>query len=1551
MILRWIYHTWNFLLKFLGYLILLILIFAGLTLAIIQMPQSKDYFKSQIESSFHTHYAGTVSIESMQGFIPFRTQLNNVAFHDYEKPEEHVLSAEALFLSIDIWQLIQGNINITSLEFHRPDLSLKKDEQTLNIQKIFTRTSPRTTPDNSSNVANRFSIFAPEIKISNGRFEVDKSVQLLPASDITYPVLVSEMQAEFFLESIRNQQFIDIVNFTAFTNVEDIEELSISGQLFNDGTFLELNGLNINTNSTTIRLSAEASPFDIFEANVADQLQKATFQLDIQRIFVQSSLIQKFTDRLNFITKPLDFEGFVEGDLDSLWIDNLQISNGSSYLLADGRLSQLRTSDFQYEFSVNNLVLDLDDIRNKMPEQYAEIYSLDAYGPPTFRGVVAGTLDSVLTDIDLETNLGNSNLNGNITFSGRPVYDFALQMDSLDLSPLVMNSTGSTLLNGRLFSSGSGFDATAELKSSFNFPGSIIYGRTFEELNSEIEYTNQNGSYSIRLRNNNTEGTATGTFSTAGQNQFSIEAVVQNLNLVDYFDDTPYSSTDFSGIVSANVAGKNVEDLFGRLSIQMDEASIDGDTLRPHQVYMDLNEATDGNSRSLRLTSSFLNLNMNGSLYPQKLINASRYWYQYLNERVNDELFFSNKLPAIQGVNRKSASIFSDEPIDLSVQFSARDLNLLKAYIPNMPELQSSASFTLNMNATPEAFSANGTFFDDSLRVNQSYFKELGINFTSVVDYGETLKSSALADLQINSPDILLNSEYNISDASVNLSLRDSILTARYHVDNALENLSFHIDSETIWQKDRLSTTIDSLSAGSSAYRWNSVGKPVISFNREGTLTLDQLVVESQEDYFEVDGTFSNTIEDSVRYNIRNFKLGRVSELIGGRIQFEGVVNGEFTTRALTQVPSIQGDLSVTGGRLNNRVVGDVSLRSRFNPDEERFDTEVHVYTDPEKYSDYIANNNGVGHDLFFEGYFRTPENDDDETDMIYFDADFREIDMWIVTAIVPNIINQMEGRATGSGFFKVNPDGYDFEANFEVENVSGVPAFTNVPYTLGGNLIFNRSDGLLFNQINLADGRGGTGILTGQVDLDDFGPMNYLDLRMELNNLRFMNNIQDPNVPFFADLSGSGVAVLDGTSISPRLRSLTPINLSSNSNISIPLQEETELEQDRRFIQFVDSFEELRPIRMRSGQAGNGSEEEEDIDLTFVELFNMNLQFVANNPIGVQLIFDPVTNDILSTTGTGQITLILEDQDVSMYGRFNISGGEYQFVGGDIFTRRFEIQDGGTISWQGDLTDANLDVTASYRARPDISTLLPAGTSFQRIPVELILQIGGTISELANEFFFQLPSGIEGTQDPTVTAQINRINQNEDEKVLQAFGILLTGNFVPSDDLQNPEFGNVTGTNALVNPLLSSQIISPLLSNQINSLLRSDITFDVDFNLNAFNEVDLGVALRLFNDRIILRREGQITGESEVGDLGATYRINRTFSVTAFHRQNITLSNRSETESRQTQEMNGVGLEAQFQFNTWQNLKNRIANSFRNLFGIKEKESEVEEDQSLAEN
>ncbi|MEX0894680.1 MAG: hypothetical protein WDZ36_02885, partial [Balneolaceae bacterium] len=306
------------------------------------------------------------------------------------------------------------------------------------------------------------------------------------------------------------------------------------------------------------------------------------------------------------------------------------------------------------------------------------------------------------------------------------------------------------------------------------------------------------------------------------------------------------------------------------------------------------------------------------------------------------------------------------------------------------------------------------------------------------------------------------------------------------------------------------------------------------------------------------------------------------------------------------------------------------------------------------------------------------------------------------------------------------------------------------------------------------------------------------------------------------------------------------------------------------------------------------------------------------------------------------------------------IMSGEYQFVAGDIISRRFLLQQGGSIIWEGDPNNARLDVNATYRARPDLSSLIATTTGGgieggQRFPIDLVLNIGGTLGSLENDFYFNIPSSIEGTLDPTLTTQINALNRNNDEKIIQATSILLTGNFIPSSTATSDGGTgqalrqSLAGSGSMVvNPLISSQIINPLLSDQINSLLRSDMALDIDFNLTPYNQIDLGVALRLYDDRLILRREGQITGtQSDIGDLGATYRINRTFALTAFHRQDPTLANTSGTDTRQVQEMNGVGVEAQVQFNSWKEFRRRIGNTLKRLFGIKKSENSGDKDEN----
>src|SRR5690625_3132204 len=129
---------------------------------------------------------------------------------------------------------------------------------------------------------------------------------------------------------------------------------------------------------------------------------------------------------------------------------------------------------------------------------------------------------------------------------------------------------------------------------------------------------------------------------------------------------------------------------------------------------------------------------------------------------------------------------------------------------------------------------------------------------------------------------------------------------------------------------------------------------------------------------------------------------------------------------------------------------------------------------------------------------------------------------------------------------------------------------------------------------------------------------------------------------------------------------------------------------------------------------------------MSFIDHFDLNLQFNADNDVAVDLIFDPVTGEELKSRGMGQMRITMQDQDVQMFGRYQIADGSYQFVTGEIISRRLDLQPGGTIVWEGPPDNARLDISAVYHARPNISTLAAAAPAesqsqtSQQIPVDL---------------------------------------------------------------------------------------------------------------------------------------------------------------------------------------------------------------------------------------
>ncbi len=1548
MTLRWLHKSWVYFWNSIGLLLATVIVISGVLYGVLQLPVTKNLLAEEIEKQFNTDRQAFLEVNKLSGHIPFSFALEDIQLFADSSRSRSILSVDSMQAGLDLRGWFSNQIIVPSIEVYNPRLSLDFNE---NLGSSFSKTRVQETQNqntDSTESGSNIGLLFPRILVEKGSLILSNIPNQDSLFATTSELTFNDIDLETFLEFNTSQRFLDIEKLAFSINDLNIDRVNMFGQVFNDDRFLEFNAVNISTKNNAIRFSAEVDGVDFTKQDIKEQLKAAEFSITINELISYPRNLQKIIPEFPLFEEQIYSRLEAEGNIDSLTIESLYLLVGNSEVEAFGginfgeefELERFSTGIESSKFDSTNLKTWFDALDENQIQAIVESeFSGDIYGNKSKQ---SGEFEIQSPRGDIRAEFSKSDID-----SAR--YSLFAEISRLDIGDLFSPNISTTSLNGSLSMMTSSFKPTEAIGyTELELQQGLFNAYEFDSLSFAADWNDGRiiPEYQIISEQGFIDGSGDVILSDSVTN-ISIDGQARQLDIKGLSNATNLSKALVDLNYNLRINGAGLNDAFGQLTIDLPKTIIEGDTLEVHQIYADFN-STINRGKRFRLTSTPLDVSIDGNFEPNDVITLLNFWADNLNTKVDEEFFFS---PSNSAQTLKIDSLNAA----LEMNFNLKNYALLKSYLPNLPDLESNLSGTSNFNMNNESILFTGTILDSSFVYQEYIVDSVAVQFTGSFRANESLKSFSGFQLRANTANF--SSEFIETGATdLSIELNDDSIFIQQRITDIAESNDFYVNSFANLSDSTLTFVIDSLSMGNENYQWKSTGTPSLTYNKSDRLEFQDFEFRNGEESLNFEGVFSNQVSDSVNYNIRNVDLARISELINGRINFSGILDAEFTTKSLTRIPSIQGSLGVDAFSIDDRVLGDVGISSLFNSDFNRFDTRITISTDSTKYPDYFTRTERRGQNIAFDGYVYAPEDGAFAMadSLFYFDLNFESIDLWVLPFIAPRVFTEMSGVASGGGAIWGNLEDFDFSVNYDIGMDDAVffrPRFLDTYYFGIGNITLNRQDGLIFNDLFIIDPSGGSANLNGTYDLGQFDKIHEMDLTLVMDEFHFLNSSFDPDVAFFGDAYGSTTLRMTGTNLNPVLTTETPVIISDFSSIGIPLLEETEFDENNKFIRFVDSFE-FSSNRAASQEGGSGQRinvEEDPFSGTFIERFTLDLQFVAQNPMEVQLIFDPITGDQIDANGIGRLGIRLEDEQLSMFGQFDINGGTYQFVSGEIFTRRFELEPGGTIIWEGEPGNARLNLNAVYQARPDINTLtrtrsdLDSETS-QRVPVELVLNVGGSITAIQNNFFFRLPNNFETRQNSTLNTQIAALNRNEDEKLIQAASFLLMGDFIPSatetNDATNTLAGNFSGSGAVLNPLLSSQVISPLLSNQINSLLRSDIgSLDIDFNLNTYNNVDLGVALRLYNDRIILSREGQITGaQSNIGDIGATYRINNTLSVTAFHRQDPTFSNLSGGEdSPQAQDINGVGFEAEVSFNSWQEFFRRVTSPFRKLFGKKE--------------
>lgn len=1506
--------------------------------AIIQLKPVQNYLAGKIEQSFNETFEGTLSIERFGGVLPFNIRASNIVlyYEAYNSDPDTIFTAEQLSLRIDFRSLLSGDFRIDGARLHRPDFYITTDAfGNTNLANALRQNTPTLDvldQEYEATLPNLPEFFLSGFVISDGSLSFQHQYI---SEHISLPDLfiAEEINLNVSAQIAKEFRFLNLNKLTFKTPQLEASEWEFRGQFFSDNRFLEFNALRIQTPQSNIFLNLVFDGVDLQKAELQKQILESKFNIQADFQDITSSEFADIIPVLEPFEDSLFMELRAEGTFSEVSVNNLNMIAGDTRVKLMAELFDFLDS----ETLAANIMLDVLTIE----QRHLDILGITDKNSP-FRdagvlrldGNISGSFSEVNADLNIVAPEGSITLKAEVSFSETPVYKAEALVKNLHFKHFPSLNQPQSRLNASFKIDGIGTD----LKSaSTNFRATFTNSRLFDVKADRAEFVVQLSDGFIEptyfLRNE--QGTIAGSgWIDLMQDELitQLSGEIENLDLSKLIRAEDVHESDLNFRYTLRLNGSEMDTFYGDLFIEFRESMYRELPINEQEFILSLNSPT-APERVLMIDGNILQAKVTGSLFPSLITETVNYWDKQIKHIIRDRTIFTDF--GLAATQTGALSQDDKSQLFLSLDATVKDLSLILTFLPDFPLIETLTKIELVLSSSKEAVQVMG-------KVNAEFLNKGDISVENLlIDIEADLFTNRRYDFfngaLITSFDKLQTGVILVEHADIMLSAYDEAFVLEKFEAIAGNDVQVGLTLSSVFSEFDVDIRIMEFFVGDQDYSWVNISQNPIVIDRLGRIRVDQLEFANQDERVFIDGVFSETQSDSVIYRFSNFQLRTLSDLTDIGVTFAGVMNGEFQTRMLRTDPEFQGSIRINRVEVDEYVVGDIDFNSTLNREAERLDVSIRILTDPNEYGEYLSRVSNVGKDVRITGFARNPNTIQDGETIAELDFDFRELDLWVLPYFVTGIFTDVSGRTTGSGKFLLYKDTFDYDARFRLTNVELVPVFLNTRLTLNGDIDLNKRDGVVIKNVNVRDNRGGTGVLYGSIGVGDFESEMPMNVFLSMNRLQFLNNTYEPEIAFFGRVQGTGLVNLSGTDRSPFISTPEPVIITANSTISIPIETDSYVDERSRFIEFVESFD----VAFRPRSTGDTQTDTERPELTFMEQFSLDLQFIASEDMNVRLVFDQVTSEILNARGNGRIRLTLQDEEFRVFGRFDVSGGDYNFVGGDIFSRRFAIRDGGSISWDGDPVNARINVTASYRARPDISILRPEIGQGDpvRVPVELILVITGNLESIENDFFFEFPSGVDASQTTAFLALLN----SEDQKLLQATSLLFTGNFIPVGTDTRDAGATLQGRAGQIG-------LGTLLSSQINNLLNSNLSnLDIDLNLTGFDQADLGVALRLFDDRLTLRREGVVTGpDANLGDFDITYRINRYFSVQAFHRRDPLLRDFLTSAQSQFESVNGVGLEGRVQFNSWPELRRRIWTPIRRTFTFERDEKKEALTQSI---
>ncbi|NOU47132.1 MAG: translocation/assembly module TamB [Bacteroidales bacterium] len=1459
-------------------------------------PFIQTFMARSVAGYFSKKMGTTITIGTFYVNLDLSLAMKDVMI--YDKHNRQLMSVGLLKLRMDDFTFKkQLNIRQLVLENVSFQLVIYEGEKDMNLQFLldFFQPSSDTITDVTDTISTPYPVNFSNLSIVNGSFRYwDQNYDLPGEPGMDYAHLnINDIQLTAQNLLMLDDSIVGHINHLSANDTCGIVLNHLSADAIVSGTTMIAKDLKIETPESKIDIDLTFK-YKNYWAYI-EFIDSVKVEATVRPSTLYMADLGYFSTLMFDMTNQVNVSGNVTGFVNDFVANDFNLNTGALTSFR-GDIHFKGLPDFYstlIELNINEFETSPDDIRQfAIPGEMRYIPIPDAL---TKLGVVAirGKFNGYYNDFTAQANLNSSigsvvtDIEMNADIEDGPVsYKGLLETNQLDIGKLIGGKGEVGKLDMNVLVEGSGLSSeTLDLNLNGNVGSLEVLGNTFRDIDLSGDLTGNTFNGKVKIDDDKIKLDFSGAVDFSGAlPDFDFIAKIRDADLNRLNLLKSDSLMKLSSNIEVNFKGLKINDIEGGVIIDSTMFKDSrGTYLMNHFKLITTNDPLY--NRKLTVRSDFFDFELGGIIdYAQ----ISESFKQYLDEYV----YFKSLAPT------KDKSIVNQ---DFFIDFRFKDTRTLSRLL--MPAVEVAPGSTLSGVFTTQNQILNTTFISDSVMLNGIKLNDFMVNTVSdtqkaTVQLGLAniiLREGSSADttvLSIERPKIKATLENN--EITFNLEWKDYLEKTRNKGDIMARLLLDSVGG------NQLNISQSELLINDSV--WVIDGNNEIVFNNDFT-TIGNINISMGSQAIRFDGRLPMNQSDTLNvffkdWNISNFDI--LTRNYG--LDIDGIISGDMQLANVTNQPAFFSNLHIRGLALNEEKLGEARILSSWSNAYES------VYMNAQIIN---VGNVGTSRMLGFSGFYYPKR----KSNNLNFDIVLENFRLRTLKPFLKGVLSHIEGLASGDFKLKGSPDKPELSGNLSLMRTAFLIDYLNTYYSVQHDFVISPTE-IAIDNVVLYDTIGNKAIASGiihhdylsnfrfdvDVKADDFLALNT---NQTMNDLFYGSAIVTGDVGFNGTIDDIGISI-DGTT---RRGTYMYIPISMAASVS-----------DNDYVTFVkpkgDSIAQLMvETTEESGQA-------------FDIYINTRVTPDANVKI-----FMPYNMGDLTAKGAGNLRMSANSiGEFFLYGDYILQDGQFNFIFENLPRKKFDLMEGGKISWTGDPYDAMIDVKGIYRTKASLSSLgiYSADSSTRRVNVDCIIHLTEQLFKPEIKFSISLPNTDADTQQQ-VFAVLD--TTNEGLITQQVISLLVLGSFSYS---------------AVSNISLVSSSFN-VISNQLSSWL-SQISKDFDVGVNykpgdklTSDELEVALSTQLFNDRVVIEGNLGVSGNNTassaqsasniVGDVDVSLKLtdDGRWRVKAYNHSNASSSNNITAYDNYSPYTQGVGISYRKEFD-----------HFYELFKLKKKKQKT---------